>query len=49
MSNLEILALSEDQKIAVDFVAMTPGITNKDLARAIDKCEHTVGSWMKNI
>ena len=48
MSNLEILALSEDQKIAVDFVAMTPGITNKDLARAIDKCEHTVGSWMKN-
>ena len=48
MSNLDILALSEDQKIAVDFVAMTPGITNRDLAKAMDKCEHTISSWRKN-
>ena len=48
MSNLEILNLSEDQKVAVDFCAMTPGITNKDLAKAMDKCEHTIGAWRKN-
>ena len=48
MSNLEILSLSEDQKMAVDFVAMTPGITNKGLAQAMDKCEHTISSWRRN-
>ena len=48
MSNLEILSLSEDQKMAVDFCALTPGITNKHLAEAIGKCEHTVGTWRKN-
>ena len=48
MSNLEILSLSEDQKIAVDFVALTPGITNKSLAQAMDKSEHTIGNWRKN-
>ena len=48
MSNLEILSLSEDQKVAVDFCAMTPGITNKELAKAMNKCEHTIGSWRKN-
>jgi hypothetical protein len=48
MDNLEILSLSEDQKVAVDFVAMTPGITNKDLAKAMDKCEHTISAWRKN-
>ena len=48
MSTLEILSLSEDQKVAVDFVAMTPGITNKSLAQAMDKCEHTISAWRKN-
>ena len=27
---------------------MTPGITNKDLAKAINKCEHTISAWRKN-
>ena len=48
MDKLEIYNFSESHLIAMDIIAYTPGITNKDIASQLSISESTISAWRGN-
>ena len=48
MDKLEIYNFSESQLIAMDIIAYTPGITNKDISSQLSISESTISAWRGN-
>lgn len=48
MDKIEIYNFSETQLIAMDLIAYTPGITNKDIAKQLSISESTISAWRGN-
>ena len=47
-SSIEVYNLSRKQRVAVDIMAMSPGITNDGLARQMDMSKREIARWMQN-
>ena len=48
MDKMQIYNFSETQLIAMDLIAYTPGITNKDIAKQLNVAESTISAWRGN-
>ena len=47
-SNIEIYNLSRKQRIAIDIMSTSPGITNGSLARQMDMSKREISRWMQD-